>query len=90
MLCCRRGRSTNQARRPSVIVGNEIVEGLSPHYQVADPSELIALIGSGGLLEIAAPNGSAAERLGLGVGTSVLVTAEHDIAGRDAIRPPTA
>ena len=40
-----------------------------------DQSELCALIGSGGYLEIAMPNGSAAAALGAGIGLEVLVPA---------------
>ncbi|MCC7368362.1 MAG: SAM-dependent chlorinase/fluorinase [Chloroflexi bacterium] len=77
-------------RRPSVVIGDEIVEGLSPHYQVAEAGQLVALIGSTGLLEIAVPNGSASKTLGLGIGAGVTATSNHDQAGRDAPRPPTA
>lgn len=54
-----------------VEVGEGRVAGLAPHYQQAAP--LVALIGSDGLLEIAAPNGSAAAATGLGVGARLRV-----------------
>ena len=50
-------------------LGGRSVAGLSPHYQQAD--QLIALVGSSGLIEVAAPNGSAATLLGLDVGAAV-------------------
>jgi len=54
-----------------VEVGGGRATGLVPHYQQAAP--LVALIGSDGLLEIAAPNGSAAAATGLGVGARLRV-----------------
>jgi len=54
-----------------VRVGDRWIAGLSPHYQ--QDGELIALIGSEGLLEVAAPNGSAASTSGLGVGACLQV-----------------
>jgi len=54
-----------------VEVGGQVIQGLSPYFASDQP--LIALIGSSGLLEIAMPNGSAAARLGLGVGAEVRI-----------------
>ncbi len=59
--------------RATIRVRGRAIGGLSPHFQQG--VELIALIGSSGLLEIAVPNGSAAGRLGLGVGATVAVSA---------------
>jgi S-adenosylmethionine hydrolase len=42
-------------------------------YAGATPGELVALVSSGGLVEVAVAQGSAAARLGAGVGASVLV-----------------
>ena len=54
-----------------VVLGRQSVVGLSRSY--ADGQELVALIGSAGHLEIAVPNGSAADRLGARVGDIVRV-----------------
>jgi len=54
------------------IVGQH-VDGLSPSYAAMPP--LGAILGSAGYLEIAAPNASAAARLGVGVGAPVIVRA---------------
>lgn len=53
--------------RPSlkVEVGENILEGLKTHYAEVAVGEPLLLFGSGGLLEIAVREGSAAERLGL-------------------------
>jgi S-adenosylmethionine hydrolase len=45
-------------------------------YGDAEPGAVVALIGSSGELEIAVVNGSAAARLGFGVGTPVVVAAQ--------------
>lgn len=60
--------------RPLVAVAGHEIVGLASHFQApTGPSGLLALIGSAGLLEIAVPNGSAAARLGAGVGAEVVV-----------------
>ncbi len=56
---------------PVFEIGVHRVRGLAPHFQGAEP--LVALIGSTGLIEIAAPNGSAATLLGLGPGVLIRV-----------------
>src|SRR5581483_1166322 len=56
---------------PVVEVAGRTIVGLASSFQAPDP--LIAMIGSAGLLEIAAPNGSAAALLGVGAGTAVFV-----------------
>lgn len=55
----------------TVLVGGGTIHGPATSYQSAEP--LIALVGSGGLLEIAAPNGSAHRLTGIGVGQPVSV-----------------
>jgi S-adenosylmethionine hydrolase len=42
-------------------------------YAEADPGSVVALTSSGGMLEIAVVQGSAAARLNVGVGTQVTV-----------------
>jgi S-adenosyl-L-methionine hydrolase (adenosine-forming) len=54
-----------------VEIAGQHVAGLSPSYAAMPP--LGAIIGSAGYLEIAAPNGSAAALLGVGVGARVTV-----------------
>ncbi len=59
-------------RDVGVTVGGSRVRGISRSY--AEGGELLAITGSGGSLEIAARDGSAADALGVGVGESVVVT----------------
>jgi S-adenosylmethionine hydrolase len=54
-----------------VELAGRTIAGLSRHY--VRQADLIALIGSGGLMEVAAPGGSAAATLGVGVGAPVRV-----------------
>jgi len=56
----------------TIRIGDRAIAGLSPHFQ--QDVDLIALIGSSGLLEIAVPSGSAAARLGVAVGAIVSVS----------------
>ncbi|MBI3966139.1 MAG: SAM-dependent chlorinase/fluorinase [Chloroflexi bacterium] len=65
-------RGSQVAFRALIAVGGAQIDELSRSY--ADGAELLALIGSTGYLEIAVKNGSAAERLGLTVGSEVLVS----------------
>ena len=55
----------------TVEVGSREVVGLSGSFPGDGP--LVAVIGSGGWLEIAVPNGSAARELGAGIGDAVAV-----------------
>jgi S-adenosylmethionine hydrolase len=54
-----------------VAVNGAEIEGLSPSYQQKD---IVAIVGSFGLLEIAARNGNASRRMGLHVGDPVEVS----------------
>ena len=65
-------RGTDLPSNPNVAVAGRTLVGLTRTYGDAT-SELIALIGSDGFLEVAAPNGSAARFLGAGVGRVVEV-----------------
>lgn len=56
---------------PRVEVAGSVVAGIRRTYGDAAPGELLALVGSGGFLEIAVNRGSAAERLRAGPGTVV-------------------
>jgi S-adenosyl-L-methionine hydrolase (adenosine-forming) len=56
---------------PVFEIAGQLVRGLAPHFQVDEP--LVALIGSIGLIEIAAPNASAAALLAVGAGAAVHV-----------------
>lgn len=47
------------------------ISHISETYSAAHPGELLALIGSSGLLEVALRNGSAARLLGMGVGQTI-------------------
>ena len=65
-----------QARLPAaplrVQVAGQVIDGLSKTYQ--DSVDVLALIGSGGTLEIAFPNASAAKTLGVATGDAVRVS----------------
>jgi len=49
------------------------LRGIAPSYGTARSGELVAVVGSWGLLEIAVRDGSARDRLGAGVGEPVVV-----------------
>ncbi|MCH8847525.1 MAG: SAM-dependent chlorinase/fluorinase [Chloroflexi bacterium] len=55
----------------TVGIGGREIAGLSGSFQ--GEAALVAVIGSGGWLEIAVPNGSAARELGAGIGDGVVV-----------------
>jgi S-adenosylmethionine hydrolase len=59
------------AERPTVEVAGRRIVGLSLTYQ--EGAEIVAVVGSGGYLEIAAPKASAAELLEAVLGMPVLV-----------------
>ena len=56
----------------SLTAGNAQIEGLSRTFADVDPGEMVAYAGSGGYVEIAVRQGSAAERLGLAPGDPVV------------------
>jgi len=69
--------------RPWVVrIGDAEIVGPSGYYWSVRPGELLGLLGSGGLLEISVRDGSAAKRLGAGVGTP-LAAASH-AGGKEA------
>jgi len=57
----------------AVRLGATRIGGVSPSYSAVAPGELVAVIASWGLLEIAVRDGSARERLGASVGDPVVV-----------------
>lgn len=59
------------AGRWRVEVASREINGLSATYADAAPGALLALVSSGGTVEIAVREGSAADRLGAGVGAAV-------------------
>ena len=61
------------AGAPAVQVAGHRVAGVSPSYGAVERGALVAVVNSWGLLEIAARDGSAAAKLGGGVGTPVIV-----------------
>lgn len=63
-----------QTSEVRVEIGGRTIDGLSLSYE--EGAGLLAIFGSGGLLEIAVTNGSASRVLGAGVGTLVRVRAE--------------
>jgi S-adenosylmethionine hydrolase len=64
--------ATRLPERYVVLLGEQVIEP-RPHYQAVRPGELLALVGSSGLLEISARDASAAATLGAGRGSSVQV-----------------
>jgi len=63
-----------KGRPVRVAIGGEVVAGLARTYAEVAPGTLLALISSGGLLEVAVNQGSAAERLRVSAGAPVQIT----------------
>jgi S-adenosylmethionine hydrolase len=61
-----------------VEIAGEVISGLRTHYGTVGHGELLALVGSGGTLEISVRSESAAARLGVGRGASVHVRPHRD------------
>jgi S-adenosyl-L-methionine hydrolase (adenosine-forming) len=61
---------------PLINLGEQKVRGLSTHYAEAKAGELLALIGSNHLLELAVREGSAALKLGAHVGKAIRIQRE--------------
>jgi S-adenosylmethionine hydrolase len=59
--------------RALVSMGERSVRGLVDHYAQGKPGELVALVGSNGLLELAVREGNAAQRFGVEIGKHVRV-----------------
>lgn len=59
-------------------VGGEVVSGVRVTYQAVEPGQLVAVVGSGGTLEISLRDGSAARRLRIERGHVVSVRPERD------------
>jgi S-adenosylmethionine hydrolase len=57
-----------------IAIGREVITGLARTYAEVAPGTLLALISSGGLLEVAVNQGNAAQRLHVEIGTPVRVT----------------
>ena len=66
-------QSTDPGSRVAVWVGKEKIAGLLVTYSDVTPGDLVAYVGSSGHVEIAVRDGSAAARLGVGVGDAVRV-----------------
>ena len=65
------------SERTKIAVAGNRINGISPSYHSSDTSSPtrapVALVGSHGYLEIAVPDGNAAQNLGVGVGESIEV-----------------
>ncbi len=61
-------------RAVTVTVGEHVIPGLIRTYGHRASGEVVALINSQGYVEVAVVNGSAAEVMGLGVGTPVVIS----------------
>ena len=55
-------------------IADRHVFGIVNHYAQGKPGQLLSLLGSSGLLEIAAREANAAEKLGVGVGCPLRLT----------------
>jgi S-adenosylmethionine hydrolase len=64
-------RGSDLGARWCVGLAEELIAGLSHTFSDVDPGDLVAYVGSSGYLEIAEREGSAAARLGVGVGAPV-------------------
>lgn len=58
-------------RRTILKAGYEIIDGIAPGYSAVPPGAVVAVVGSGGTIEIAVNQGHAARKLGLGIGSPV-------------------
>jgi S-adenosylmethionine hydrolase len=63
--------------RLTILAGGERIEALHRTFADVGPGQLVAYVGSGGYVEIAVREGSAARRLGLGVGDTVRITEDR-------------
>lgn len=65
---------------PSALIeiGGEVISGVRSTYASVEPDQLVALIGSTGMLEISVRDGNAAERLTVGRGHTVYARPERD------------
>lgn len=65
---------------PSALIeiGGEVISGVRSTYASVEPDQLVALIGSTGMLEISVRDGNAAERLTVGRGHPVHARPERD------------
>lgn len=65
---------------PSALIeiGGEVISGVRSTYASVEPGQLVALIGSTGMLEISVRDGNAAERLVVGRGHPVYARPERD------------
>lgn len=66
---------------PRIEVAGRTLDRLSRSYADAAPGEALAIISSGGRLEIAMNRGSAAQTLGIGVGAHVTITSDAEDIG---------
>ena len=55
----------------SLLAGGHEVEVLARHYAEAPPGELVAIVGSGGYLEISVNRGSASQQIACQAGAAV-------------------
>lgn len=67
---------TQMPLRPTIRIGEQIINGLVRNYGDVESGTLIALVGSSGRLEISISHGSAAQQLGATVGDTVVIEAE--------------
>jgi S-adenosyl-L-methionine hydrolase (adenosine-forming) len=65
-------------RHISLVIGDRTIGPIKKTYASGDYGELIAIIGSSGLVEIAVRNSSAHQMLGLRVGDPVIVRSNPD------------
>lgn len=58
-------------RRTVLKIGYEVIDGIAPSYSAVAPGTVVAVVGSGGTIEIAVNQGHAARKLGVGIGSPV-------------------
>ncbi|MEA5078297.1 MAG: SAM-dependent chlorinase/fluorinase [Anaerolineaceae bacterium] len=63
----------NGTRGVVIKVGEASIDGLSLTFGERKPGELVAMIDSSGVLQIAVVNGNAADKLKVGIGTTILL-----------------
>jgi hypothetical protein len=73
-------RATLPAGTVRVSVGDRVVGPLRDHYAAVGQGELLALIGSEGLLEVAVRDGSAAVLTGAGIGAAIKIETDQPSA----------
>jgi S-adenosylmethionine hydrolase len=77
----------NEKARVKITVREKIIVGIQNSYTNKSPDGILAIVGSRGVLEIAANRGNAAKLLDAGIGDAVTVcipkTSKHSSSGKE-------